>query len=154
MNSSTPNGCIFCRIVRHESPAIVTYDSADVLAIMDLYPATRGHMLVVPKQHVESIYAMPGELGARIMATAVELAKEIKRQLSPIGLNLVQSNEAAAGQTIPHFHLHLVPRYRGDSVMLQFGHGTEPADKAELEQLASLVRSALERERRRPAFTP
>lgn len=113
---------------------------------MDAYPATPGHMLVLPKEHIEDIFGMPAELGARVMATAIFLATAVKRRLSPAGLNLVQANAAAAGQTIPHFHLHLVPRYVGDGVALQFGHDTTPADAAELERLASLIRSALTRE--------
>jgi histidine triad (HIT) family protein len=77
------------------------------------------------------------------MVAATKIAKVIKQELSPDGLNLIQSNELAAGQTIPHFHLHIVPRYGGDSVMLKFGHGSAPAKVDELEKVAFLVKSAL-----------
>ena len=91
---------------------------------------------------------MPPDLGARIMTTAIRVAKAIKEKLSPNGLNLVQSNEAAAGQAVPHFHLHIVPRYKGDPVRLRFGHGTIPERVAELERIASLVKSGLRPERK------
>jgi len=135
--------CPFCKIAKRKLRAVVVYEDNDILAIMDLYPATPGHVLVLPKQHIENIYSLPADLAARIMVTATELAKAIKQQLSPDGLNLIQSNELAAGQTIPHFHLHIVPRYKGDSVALQFGHGTIPGDARELERIASIVRAAL-----------
>ena len=136
-------GCPFCKMVRHEIPAVRVYEDDDILAIMDLYPATPGHTLVLPKQHVENIYSMSADLGVRIMATTIAISKSIEQQLSPSGLNLIQSNGLAAGQTIPHFHLHIVPRYKGDPVVLRFGHGNVPAKIDELERTASLIRSGL-----------
>jgi histidine triad (HIT) family protein len=135
--------CPFCKIARHEIPAVVVREDNDLLVIMDFFSATPGHILVLPRQHVESIYSMPADIGAHIMATAIAVAKAIKQQLSPDGLNLVQSNEVAAGQTIPHFHLHIVPRYNGDPVVLQFGHGNVSEDFKNLEQTASLLRLIL-----------
>ena len=135
--------CPFCKIVRHELPAVVVQENDDLLAIMDLFPATPGHILILSKQHVENIYLMPIDLGTRIMATAIYVAKAIKQQLSPDGLNLIQSNDLAAGQTIPHFHLHIVPRYNGDAVSLRFGHGAVPAKINDLEKVACLISSAL-----------
>ena len=135
--------CLFCKMVRNELAHVVVREDNDMLVIMDLYPATPGHMLVLPKQHIETIYAMPADLGARIMTTAIAVAKSIKQRLSPDGLNLIQSNEVSAGQTIPHFHLHIVPRYSNDSVVLRFGHGNTPEDITELERIASLVRDGL-----------
>ena len=139
----TDKDCPFCKMVRHELNHVVVHEDEDILVIMDLYPATPGHMLVLPKQHIETIYAMPANLGARIITTAIALAKSIKQKLSPDGLNLIQSNEVAAGQTVSHFHLHIVPRYRDDSVLLCFGHEDIPENVTELEQIASLVRSQL-----------
>lgn len=107
---------------------------------MDLYPATPGHLLILPKPHIENIYDMPVEIGALIMETAIVLAKAIKQQLNPAGLNLIQSNGVAAGQDIFHFHLHLVPRYENDLVSLKFGHGKIPADINELRQIAEKIR--------------
>ena len=94
---------------------------------MDLYPATPGYILVLPKQHIENIYNMPDELGGHTMKVTVKLSRAVKRQLSQDGLNLVQANEPAAGQNIPHFHLHIIPRYKDDTIILRFGYGSIPA---------------------------
>jgi histidine triad (HIT) family protein len=135
--------CPFCKITEDSSNSIVVFEDDDILVIMDKYPATPGHMLVLPKNHIETIYEMPADLAAHIMSTAVLMAKAIKEKLSPDGLNLIQSNEKAAGQTIPHFHLHLVPRYKHDKVRLRFGHGVVPVAINELERIASLLKSSI-----------
>lgn len=130
-------------MIEEKSDCAVVFEDKDILVIMDLFPATPGHLLILPKRHIETIYEMPADIGARIMAAAEIMAKAIKEKLSPDGLNLIQSNEAAAGQTIPHFHLHLVPRYKDDSVFLQFGHGNIPEKVNELGSTASLLKSAI-----------
>lgn len=135
--------CPFCKMARHEIPAIMIYEDSVSFAIMDLYPATAGHILVLPKKHIEDVYHMPPELGGHIMAKAIAIVQAIKKQLAPDGLNLIQSNGTAAGQTIPHFHLHIVPRYRNDPVVLEFGHGSKPALHDELERIALSFKSAL-----------
>jgi histidine triad (HIT) family protein len=141
MDSQAKKNCHFCRMGRNEQDHVAVFEDGKVLAVMDLFPATPGHVLVLPKQHIETLYEMPADLGARIMATAILVAKVIKEKLSPEGLNFIQSNEAAAGQTVPHFHLHIVPRYKGDPVILQFGHGNTPESIGELERIASLIKS-------------
>jgi histidine triad (HIT) family protein len=143
MKRLAEDDCPFCRIGRHELDYVAVLEDGDILAVMDLYPATPGHVLVLPKKHIETIYDMPEDLGARIMTTAMLVAMGIKEKLSPDGLNLIQSNQAAAGQTIPHFHLHIVPRYASDPVILQFGHGSRPERVGELDRIASLIRSEL-----------
>lgn len=142
-NIRAKKDCPFCRMSKDTSHHVVVFEDKDILVVMDLYPATPGHLLILPKTHIETIYEMPADLAARIMTTAVLMAKAIKEKLSPDGLNLIQSNEAAAGQTIPHFHLHIVPRYKHDSVFLQFGHGKVPEDVDELERIASLLKAIL-----------
>jgi histidine triad (HIT) family protein len=143
MNRPTDRDCPFCRIGMHELEHVAVLEDEDVLAVMDRYPATPGHVLVLPKRHIETLYEMPEYLGARIMTTAVLVAKAIKEKLSPAGMNLIQSNEAAAGQTVSHFHLHIVPRYEGDRVLLQFGHGNRAERAPELERIASLLKLGL-----------
>jgi histidine triad (HIT) family protein len=139
----THEDCPFCKMGRHELDHVAVLEDKEVLAIMDLYPATPGHVLVFPKQHIATLYQMPPDLGARIMTTTIAVAKAIKEKLSPDGLNLIQSDEVAAGQTVSHFHLHIVPRYRGDPVILQFGHGNTPERVTELARIASLLKSKL-----------
>jgi histidine triad (HIT) family protein len=135
--------CPFCKMVRGELHMVKVYEDEEVLSIMDLYPATAGHILVLPKQHIENIYTMPDGLGTHIMKVAIKTAKAVKRRLSPDGLNLIQANEPVAGQTIAHFHLHIVPRYNRDTVSLNFGHGNTPANISDLEKVAYLINSAL-----------
>jgi histidine triad (HIT) family protein len=140
MDRPTDKDCPFCKMARHELDHVPVLEEKDVLAIMDLYPATPGHVLVLPKKHVETLYEMSPDLGAHLVTTTITVAKAIKEKLSPDGLNLIQSNDVAAGQTVPHFHIHIVPRYESDPVILQFGHGNIPERVTELERIASLIR--------------
>jgi len=112
--------CPFCRMGWHQLDYVPVIEDGEVMVIMDLYPATPGHVLVLPKNHIETLYELPADLGARIMNTAIAVARAIKEKLSPDGINLIQANEAAAGQTIPHIHFHLVPRNRDDQIILRF----------------------------------
>jgi histidine triad (HIT) family protein len=148
MNRPTEKDCPFCKMGKHELDYVAVLEDKDILVVMDLYPATPGHVLVLPKRHIETLYEMPPDLGGHVMTTAIVVAKAIKERLSPDGLNLIQSNEVAAGQTVPHFHLHIVPRYQGDPILVQFGHGDIPDRVAELERIASLVKSGVTLERK------
>jgi histidine triad (HIT) family protein len=135
--------CIFCRIANHEIPSVMISENSTVIAVMDINPATPGHILILPKSHVENIFSMPPETGASIMEMAVTASRAIQNKLKPVGLNLIQSNGAAAGQIIFHFHMHLVPRYENDPVVLKFGHAGPPAAAAELEKIAAKVRAGI-----------
>jgi histidine triad (HIT) family protein len=139
---SAEQDCPFCRIAKGELPAVKLFEDQDVLAIMDRYPATPAHVLVLPKRHIGDIYDMPGDLGCRVIEVATVVCRAIKSELNPQGLNLVQANGAAAGQTISHFHLHIVPRYENDAVILNFGHGKIPASQTDLETIARKLRPA------------
>ncbi len=143
MDNSDLNNCPFCQIARRKMPAVILDETKDVLAIMDLYPATPGHILVLPKQHIENICSLPNEIGTQIMMLAIALAKAITSQLQPNGLNLIQANGVFAGQTVNHFHLHLVPRYQNDGVILKFGHGSVLAEIRELVEIAAKIKQGL-----------
>jgi histidine triad (HIT) family protein len=119
--------------------SFVLYESDRVIAVLDLYPATKGHILVLPKDHIANIFDMPTDTGMEIMKAAISLSNTVKEHLHPDGLNLIQSNGTAGGQTIDHFHLHIVPRYKNDGVVLRFGHGSKPADPGELAKLVALL---------------
>jgi histidine triad (HIT) family protein len=143
MNILNKSDCILCQIVRQELISMVVAENKDILAIMDLYPATPGHILVFPKKHVENIFVLPSEIGVAIMTMAITIAKSINQQFEPEGLNLIQANGPVAGQTINHFHLHLLPRYENDGVVLKFGHGSTPAEIDQLAQIATRIRQGL-----------
>jgi histidine triad (HIT) family protein len=120
--------------------SFVLYESEHVIAVLDLYPATKGHILVLPRDHIANIFDMPMDTGMEIMKATISLSNAVNQHLHPDGLNLIQSNGTAGGQTIDHFHLHIVPRYKYDGVVLRFGHGSKPADPEELANIAALIR--------------
>lgn len=107
-------GCIFCQIRDGKIPSTRVYEDERTLAFMDINPVNDGHLLVIPKTHAETIFDIsPGDLAA-VSATAKKVAEAVRRALQPEGLNLLQANGAAASQVIPHFHLHVIPRWAAD----------------------------------------
>ncbi len=110
--------CTFCAIVEGRSPAEVVFEDEETMAFMDIHPANPGHTLVIPKRHARDIYELNEETAAAVMRTAVKVAKAIKEALKPDGVNLLQSNGSAAGQVVPHFHMHIIPRWHGDGLRL------------------------------------
>lgn len=106
--------CIFCRIANGEIPSATLYEDEAFRVILDLGPATRGHALVLPKEHAANLYELPDETAAAVMKLAKKMAVTMREKLCCDGLNLIQNNGEAAGQTVSHFHLHLIPRYKGD----------------------------------------
>lgn len=106
--------CIFCKIAAGEIPSETLYEDGQFRVILDLGPATKGHALIMPKEHSANLYEVPDETAAEAMKLAKKMALLLKSKLQCDGLNLVQNNGEAAGQTISHFHLHLIPRYKED----------------------------------------
>lgn len=132
---------IFTRIVNGEIPAVKLYEDDTTLAFMDISPASRGHCLVIPKQEVPDLFDLPAELVAALAATTQRVARALKTALQPDGLNVIQNNGAAAGQTVFHYHVHLIPRWHGDDALKLWTPGS--SSPAELEQIAQDVRAAL-----------
>lgn len=110
--------CIFCAIVDGVIPAAKVYEDDQILAFMDINPANPGHLLVIPKRHYRNIFDIDVEMAGKIMRVGTRLAGVVKTALNPDGLNLLQSSESAAFQTVFHFHLHLIPRWEDDSLVL------------------------------------
>jgi histidine triad (HIT) family protein len=121
----------------------VIAENENVLAILDIYPATPGHTLVLPKQHYENIYVLSNEIASCLMEITLMAAVAIRSQLNPQGLNLVQANGRAAGQTVNHFHIHLVPRFKDDKVILEYGHLPVRAGAEELASMAARIKQGL-----------
>lgn len=107
--------CIFCKLANGVIPTNSIYEDNDFNVILDMGPATKGHALILPKEHADNLYELPDETAAKAMVLAKKLAIRMKEKLSCAGLNLVQNNGGAAGQTVMHFHLHLIPRYEDDN---------------------------------------
>jgi histidine triad (HIT) family protein len=132
---------IFTKIVAGEIPAVKLYEDDDTLAFMDISSATRGHALVIPKQEHADLYAMPPEILAATARTVQRVATAIRAALRPDGLNIVQNNGAAAGQTVFHYHVHVIPRWEGDGALpLWKARETSPD---ELRAVADQIRAAI-----------
>ena len=104
--------CIFCKIAAGEIPSKTIYEDEAFRVILDLGPATRGHALILPKNHADNLYELPEEDASRVLLVAKKVALQMKKNLNCPGLNLVQNNGEVAGQTVMHFHMHLIPRYK------------------------------------------
>lgn len=106
--------CIFCKIANGEIPSRTLYEDERYRVILDLAPAARGHALVLPKEHFANVYEIPEDWAEGAMKIGRQMAIRMKECLHSDGTNLVQNNGETAGQTVPHFHLHVIPRYKGD----------------------------------------
>ncbi len=106
--------CIFCKIANGEIPTNTIYEDENFRVILDNGPATKGHALVLPKSHYADLFEIPEDVAAGAVKVAKKVAGTMKEKLSCDGLNLVQNNGEAAGQTVMHFHLHIIPRYKDD----------------------------------------
>lgn len=103
--------CIFCQIIEGSIPSAKIYEDEHVYAFMDIMPLTKGHVLLIPKKHVENIYDFTEIDAANFFSAAPKIANVLKDQFKPVGMNLLQNNGAPAGQTVFHYHLHFIPRY-------------------------------------------
>jgi histidine triad (HIT) family protein len=106
--------CIFCKIANGDIPSKTLYEDGDFRVILDLGPATKGHALILPNDHYANIYELPEDAASKTMILAKKMAAVMTDKLKCDGFNLVQNNGEAAGQTVMHFHLHLIPRYNDD----------------------------------------
>lgn len=118
------DNCIFCKIANGEIPAATLHEDEDFRVILDLGPASKGHALILPKQHAANLCELPDETAAKAMILAKRMTKRMMEGLNCDGLNVVQNNGLAAGQTVFHFHMHLIPRYEGDNVGISWTPGT------------------------------
>lgn len=129
--------CIFCKIAGGEIPSSTIYEDDDFRVFLDLGPATRGHALIVPKEHYANLFELDDELCQKAFLLAKRLATKMRDALGCDGFNLVQNNGEAAGQTVFHFHLHLIPRYKDDTAGITWNPGT--ISQEELQELTALL---------------
>ncbi len=108
--------CIFCKIISGEIPSAVIYEDDEFKAILDRFPANQGHVLILPKKHIKNIFEMDEETAGNLFKLAVKISKQMKETLNLTDMNVIQNNGENSGQTIFHFHLHLIPRYKDDDV--------------------------------------
>jgi histidine triad (HIT) family protein len=135
------NDNIFAKILRDEIPAVKVYEDSNTLAFMDVMPQAPGHTLVIPKIEVEDLFGIDTATGAAVLATTRKVAQAVQAAMQADGIMINQFNGPAAGQTVFHFHMHIVPRF--DDVPLR-KHSGEMEDTAVLEEHAAKIRAALE----------
>lgn len=138
---SASQDCIFCKIIAGEIPSFKLYEDDDTVAFMDINPANDGHALVIPKGHAKDVHAVSDESISRTVITAKKIASAVEKTVSPGGINLVQCNGPAAGQTVFHFHMHVLPRHEGDELKLNWG--LKPGDMDEIKTLAEKIKKNL-----------
>lgn len=123
--------CIFCKIANGDIPSKTLYEDEDFRVILDLGPATKGHALILPKEHADNLYELPDETASKVFVLAKKLAIKMKEKLNCDGLNIVQNNGEAAGQTVQHFHMHLIPRYVNDGQKILWTPGESTPEELE-----------------------
>ena len=125
--------CIFCKLANGDIPTSTIYEDEDFRVILDLGPATKGHALILPKEHYENLYEIDDEIAGKAMKLAKKMITQMTEVLGCDGYNVVQNNGAAAGQTVFHFHMHLIPRYKGDKSGFGWKSGSlSDVDKEEI----------------------
>jgi len=135
--------CIFCSIVRGEAPASFTHEDDTVVAFMDIQPITHGHMLVVPREHAVLMHDVNETVAMRAFKVARQLAELARQTLGASGVNLFVADGEVAFQDVPHFHVHVIPRYPKDGFGLTFPHSYEhPPARAQLDAIAAAIRAA------------
>jgi histidine triad (HIT) family protein len=132
--------CLFCRIISGELPSARVHEDDLVIAIMDIFPATRGHALVIPRAHAADVRDVPADDLTAVAQVAQRLVGRAYERLGADGVTVMQSNGAAAWQTVFHYHVHVIPRYRDDPLVLPWTPGGEPATGAALEAAAKAYR--------------
>ena len=129
--------CIFCKIANGEIPSSTVYEDEDFRVILDLGPASKGHALILPKEHFKDVTELDPKIAAKVLPLGAKLGTAMKKSLGCAGFNLVQNNGECAGQTVNHFHLHLIPRYEDDNQNINWVPGKP--EQEELEEIRKLI---------------
>ncbi|MFT4143258.1 MAG: HIT family protein [Mobilitalea sp.] len=124
------SNCIFCRIIAGEIPSATVYEDEEFKVILDISPAAKGHMVILPKKHAGNLFELEEEVASKALLIAKKVAGAVKEELNCDGINLLQNNGEAAGQTVFHFHIHIIPRYQGDTVKMKWITGSYSGDEA------------------------
>jgi len=134
--------CIFCKIIKGDIPCFKLYEDEHTLAFMDINPANDGHALIIPKTHANDLLSIEPDSLAAVTMTARKVARAVSGTVKPEGINLMQCNGEAAGQSVFHFHMHVLPRAVGDELKMNWG--LTPGDMDAIGKLAERIRSNLE----------
>ena len=132
------SNCIFCKIANGEIPSRTIEENDMFRVVLDVGPATRGHALILPTEHYRNLYDLPEEMAAEAVKMAKKVALKMKEKLNCDGVNIVQNNEESAGQTVFHFHMHVIPRYKDDGQVIGWKPGQPTAE--ELDTIAEKLK--------------
>ncbi|MBT2215332.1 HIT domain-containing protein [Virgibacillus dakarensis] len=136
--------CIFCKIINGAIPSAKVYEDDQVYAFLDISQVTKGHTLVIPKTHTKNIYETPPEVAKELFARVPKIAKAIKEVYRPIGMNLLNNNEAPAEQSVFHLHIHIIPRYgEGDGYQLGWTTHDDAYSSDDLQQIAKEINAGI-----------
>ena len=141
MTHPTDGNCIFCKIVAGQIPCFKLLEDANTIAFMDINPINPGHALAVAKGHWPTVEVIPPDVLAEVARTAQKVAKAAVKVLKPHGVNLLQANGEGAGQSVPHLHIHIMPRVKGDDVNLNWQ--PKPGDMAAIKAVCEKLKAAL-----------
>lgn len=133
--------CIFCKIVVGEIPSFRLYEDAETFAFLDINPVHDGHALVISKAHYPTVLEIAPDAFAAVARATTKVAKAVYAAVTPDGLNLVQANGAGAAQSVPHFHIHVLPRRMNDNLLVNWT--PKPGDKGRLKEIAERIRSKM-----------
>ena len=120
--------CIFCKIIKGEIPSATIFENDEFKVILDRFPSGKGHVLILPKNHVENIFEIDEKQAGRLFELAVKVSKAMKKALGFENMNVLQNNGTVAGQSVFHFHMHLIPRYENDGIDIKW-NPTTPTDE-------------------------
>ena len=141
MTHPTDGNCVFCKIVAGQIPCFKLLEDDRTIAFMDINPVNPGHALAVAKGHWPTVDVIPADVLADVAKTAQKIAKAAFRVLKPHGVNLLQANGEGAGQSVPHLHIHIMPRVKGDDV--NFNWEPKPGDMAAIKAVYEKLKAAL-----------
>lgn len=137
--------CIFCSIANGEIPSAKVFENEHVVAFLDISQVTKGHTLVIPKVHKENVYELTPDIARNLFEAVPEITNAIKRQYNPIGLNLLNNNGEHAGQSVFHYHLHILPRYgEGDGFGAVWKTHTDDYTPEKLQEMAAEIKGAMQ----------
>ena len=122
--------CIFCKIIAGEIPSATVYEDDDFKVIMDIFPAAKGHTIILPKKHSANLFELDDDTATKALIVARKVATAMQAELNCEGINLLQNNGEVAGQSVFHFHIHLIPRFHGDLVQTTWVPGSYLEDEA------------------------
>ena len=114
------DNCIFCKIIKGDIPSYTIYEDDEFKVILDVGPVAKGHALILPKDHYENFYELPEDVAIKVIKLAKKLMVKITDALGCDGFNILQNNKEAADQTVPHYHMHLIPRYEGGQRLFSY----------------------------------